>query len=141
MPFVVLFAGMIALISGIRGTESTLADGTPGLFPLLKGDFSGSGNFLYWLGAIMLIGMVGYVKPLKPISRAFLVLVILSMFLANGVGFWSKLQAAISGATAQAAPLTPTDTAPSTQSTLPGVNLPPLNPGQTVPDPAAIGPI
>jgi hypothetical protein len=103
MPFVLLAIGAIFLVSGIRGTQSDYTvsgQSYPGLFTLIKGDFSGNANFLYWFGAIFLIGCVGYVKQLKAVSDGFIMLVIVSMFVAksaNGTtgGFFQKALAAL----------------------------------------------
>lgn len=98
MPFVLLVIGAIFLVSGIRGTQSDYTvngQSYPGLFTLVKGDFSGNANYLYWFGAIFLIGCVGYVKQLKAMSDAFILLAIVSMFVAKGTngtagGFFQK---------------------------------------------------
>jgi hypothetical protein len=57
------------------------------------------GAFVWWIIALGLIGSLGYVKALAPFSKAFLVLVILVMILAqsrNGTGgFFEQLNRAI----------------------------------------------
>ena len=63
-------------VSAVRGTNTDLV-------ALIKGDFTGKGNFLYWVISILIIGAVGYIPDLKPVSRAFLVLVIVVLFLHN----------------------------------------------------------
>lgn len=77
MPFALLIIGVVLLIAGVRGTQDTL-------FTLVKGDFAGSNNFIYWFVAILIIGAIGYIKPLKPISNALLILVVLVLFLTKG---------------------------------------------------------
>lgn len=77
MPFALLIIGLVLLISGVRATQDTL-------FSLVKGDFTGTDNFIYWLGAIMIIGALGYIPKVKPISTALLVLVIVVLFLKKG---------------------------------------------------------
>lgn len=76
MPFVLVFIGLLLLVAGVRGTHTQL-------FTLIKGDFTGSGNFIYWIVAILAVGAVGYIKPIKPVSDAFLVLIIIVMVLSN----------------------------------------------------------
>lgn len=94
MPFVLLIIGMVLLISGVRATQDTL-------FSLVKGDFTGTDNFIYWLGAILIIGAIGYIPKVKPISTALLVLVIVVLFLKKGDakglggGFFSQLTNAL----------------------------------------------
>lgn len=88
MPLALLLIGAVLIVSGIRNTSSQL--GT-----LLAGDFSGPGNFFYWVAAIGVIGGVGYYSPLRNASRLFLFLVVLSMLLADK-GVFAQLQAAVS---------------------------------------------
>jgi uncharacterized membrane-anchored protein YitT (DUF2179 family) len=92
MPFAFILVGLALLTSGVRGTSQDLAT-------LLKGDFTGPKNFIYWMLSILLIGSIGYIEKLRPLSRAFMVLVIVVLFLANdpsnGLGFFQKFQAAI----------------------------------------------
>jgi hypothetical protein len=75
-------AGSILLIAAVKNTQETL-------YYLLVGDFTGPNNFVYWLLAILIIGAIGYVPKLKPLSDGFLILVILVLFLSKG-GFWAK---------------------------------------------------
>lgn len=82
MPFVLLIVGVVLVVAGVRNTQSLLLS-------LLKQDFTGQGSFIPWFVAILAIGAVGYVKPLKPIVTAFLVLLIIVLFLSNG-GFFQK---------------------------------------------------
>ena len=77
MPFLFLVAGVVMVVAGARGTNQQLVQ-------LLKGDFTGRNNFIYWTVAILIIGAVGYIPDLKPVSRAFLVLVVVVLFLKAG---------------------------------------------------------
>lgn len=87
MPFVLVIIGIVLLISAAKGTHTQL-------FTLLKGDFTGPNNFIYWILAILLIGAIGYIPKLKPLSVTFLVLVILTLFLSRQ-GFFTQFTAAI----------------------------------------------
>lgn len=89
MPFALLLIGVWLLIAGVRNTAGPSSQ--PGtLFALLHGDFTGPDNFVYWFIAIILIGSIGYIPKLKSLSTAFLVLVLVVLFLkkgnANGFG-------------------------------------------------------
>jgi hypothetical protein len=104
MPFALLIVGVFLLVASIRDSQDTL-------FALLKSDFTGQNNFFYWFIAILVIGAVGYIKPLKPLSNAFLVLVVLVLFLKKGNpitaggGFFKQFNTAIgSTQTASAEP-------------------------------------
>jgi len=88
MPFALLIIGAIILIAAIRGQTGTL-------FSLIKSDFTGSGNYLYWIVAILAVGSVGYIKKLQPISDAFLALVLVVLFLSNK-GFFSQFMTGLS---------------------------------------------
>lgn len=93
MPFAFLIVGAMFIVAGVRGTDSQL-------FSLIKGDFTSTDkqpSFISWLFVILLIGSLGYIEPIKPVSRAFLVLVIIVLFLSNG-GFFDKLVSGIEGA-------------------------------------------
>lgn len=77
MPFALLLVGMLLIITGFQNTYQAFGS-------QVQKDFSGKDGFLYWIAAIGIVGGVGYVKPLEPISRAFLVLLIVVIFLSKG---------------------------------------------------------
>lgn len=93
MAFALLFSGLIMIIAAVRNKQDQLVC-------LVKNDFTGSGNFLYWVVALIVIGAIGYVDKIKPFSDALLVLIILAVFLASGTtgtggGFFKQFTAAI----------------------------------------------
>lgn len=92
MPLALLLVGIIFLTAAVRGKDQT-----DKLFDLIKDDFTGPNNFFFWLISIWVIGAVGYYKPLRPLSVAFMTLVVIVLFLANE-GFFTKFIAQI-GAT------------------------------------------
>jgi hypothetical protein len=81
MPFVLIVTGVILLIAAIRNTQQSL-------FLLLANDFTGKNNFVYWFLSILIIGAIGYIPKLKPVSDGFLILIILVLFLRKGTGFF-----------------------------------------------------
>lgn len=93
MPFVLIIAGTVLLVAGTRNTQGNL-------YHLLVGDFTGSNNFVYWFLSILVIGAIGYVPKMKPLSEGFLILVILVLFLTKGTGFFSQFQTQLSSGTA-----------------------------------------
>jgi len=119
MPFALLIIGIVLLIAAVRGTHSDL-------FALVKGDFIGPNNFIFWTVSILIIGSVGYIPKLKPLSVAFLVVVILVLILTKGNptqatgGFFEKFTSAISGVGAAATTSKPAATA-SQAFTLPTI--------------------
>ena len=79
MPFALLLFSVLFITAGIRG-EPYLDN----LYGALKSDFTGDKNFIYWVVAVIFIVAVGNVKTLRPVSNAFLGLVILIIILQNG---------------------------------------------------------
>lgn len=104
MPFALLIIGLFLLIAGIRNTAGPASSPTS-LFGLIHGDFTGTDNFIYWFLAILIIGALGYVPKLKPVSTGLIVLVIVVLFLKKGNssgvggGFFSQFTNAINGST------------------------------------------
>lgn len=97
MPFVFLIIGTVFIIAGVRNTTSDLVS-------LFQDDIKGDNNFVYWILAILAIGALGYVQDLRPLSRAFLVLVLIVLVLsedksATAGGFFTKFQQGITSIT------------------------------------------
>jgi hypothetical protein len=96
MPFALLIVGVFLVIAGVRNTQDVL-------FDLVKADFIGTDNFIFWFLAIVAIGALGYIPRLKPLSTAFLGLVIVVLFLkegnasGTGGGFFNQFLKAIQG--------------------------------------------
>lgn len=94
MPLALIAIGLVLLIATIRGKQDDL-------FNLLKSDFTGPGNFLYWIMAIGVVGAVGYFKPARPVANAFLVLLVVIFLLAankGGKDFFTSLFSQVKGA-------------------------------------------
>jgi hypothetical protein len=87
MPLALLIVGVALAASAFNGTYKQL--GT-----LFAGDFTGVGSFLPWIGAVVLVGMIGYIPKFQTPSRLFILLVLLAMFLANK-GFFAQFQGAL----------------------------------------------
>jgi hypothetical protein len=100
MPFVLITIGVVLLVAAVRGTQEDL-------YYLAAGDFIGKDNFIFWFLSILIIGAIGYIPKMKPISDGFLILVILVLFLkrgqpgVSGGGFFEQFNQAI--ATTQSA--------------------------------------
>lgn len=94
MAIVLLIIGVVMVTAAVRNTTDVL--GT-----LLKEDFTGQNNFIYWLVAILIIGGVGYIPTLKGISNVFLILLIVVLFLTKGrpglpgAGFFEQFNKAL----------------------------------------------
>lgn len=93
MPFALIFAGALLIASGINGKSGQL-------FTLVKGDIEG--GYIYWMFSILVIGALGYSEDLKPLSRAFMALVLVVLVLKagnplknSGGGLFAQLQAGL----------------------------------------------
>ncbi len=87
MPFALVFAGLIMVITGVKNTQGALGE------QLVK-DFTGTGNFLYWFVAIGSVGALGAIPGFKPFSRMFMTLIIVAMVIKNG-GIFDNLTKAL----------------------------------------------
>lgn len=91
MPFVFLGLGFVLVASALRNTQGRLGQ-------LLSRDFTGPGNFFYWIAAISIIGSLGYINGARNVSRAFLALVLIVMVLSDQ-GFFAQITSAIENST------------------------------------------
>lgn len=102
MPIVILVIAVLLVVAGLNNklSPNSQNSGSPTLAELVKSDFvpdDGSVSFTIWVGALIVIGALGYVKELKPFSNAFLVLVILAILIKGngqgsaGQGFFNNL--------------------------------------------------
>lgn len=87
MPFLLVFIGLIMIVTGARNTHEAFAK-------QLQSDFTGPNNFLTWIVAIGAIGALGYIDKLRSFSHYFMALVILSLLLSNG-GFFAQFSKAL----------------------------------------------
>ena len=112
MPFALLIIGIFLLVAAVRGKEGDL-------FTLLRSDFTGENNFIYWAVAILAIGMLGYIPRVKPISVALLALVMVVLVLKKGDpsqiggGFFDKFLAGVKSTTTAQAQAPKTEAASS----------------------------
>lgn len=103
MPFALVIIGLTLVVTGAKNTYAPL--GTQ----LVK-DFTGPANFTYWLVAIGAIGSVGYIPALRDLTRYFMALVIIAMFLSNK-GFFQKFSDALKAGPGKSASAGSTTTA------------------------------
>ncbi len=102
MPLVFIGLGIVFILTGLKGDAGSLWD-------LVRGDFSGPNNYVYWMISILALGSLGYVESLQKLSRLFIVLVIIVLLLnrnkatgeAAGVTFANAFQGFIATATGQ----------------------------------------
>ena len=94
MPLAVILVGIVLVLTTLRNTHKQL--GTQ-----LQADFTGSGNFIIWASALVVIGLIGYIPGMSKLSKGFMVLVFLGIFLANK-GFFAQFNSAISSGSTSA---------------------------------------
>lgn len=82
MAFVLLIFGAAFVMAGFHDNASKL-------FQQIGNEFTGTPSFGKWVIAILIIGGIGYIKPVKQIADAFLILVLIVLFLSNR-GFFAK---------------------------------------------------
>lgn len=87
MPFALSIIGLLLVISGFQNTHKELG-------AQITSDFTGKNNFIFWVAALGVVGALGYIKELEPFSRAFLVLILVSIFLSNK-GFFNQFNSAL----------------------------------------------
>lgn len=91
MALFIVFAGIVLVVIGLNNQLSAAS-------ALLKEDFApsdGSISFSIWIVAILLVGAVGYYKPAKPFSNAFLLLIFVMIILTSKSGFITNLNSSI----------------------------------------------
>ena len=93
MPLFALFIGAILVVAAIRDTQGQL-------FSALSID---APAYVTWGTAIVLIGSIGFVPGLKPISRGLLVLILVVLVLRNYSNVISGFNNAWQGAVKQGA--------------------------------------
>lgn len=88
MPFVFIVLGLVFLVTAIRGTQGQM-------FALVKSEFVGTNSFVPWASSILILGAIGYAKPVRPVTDAMIGLILLAMLLGNKGGFFAKFNDAI----------------------------------------------
>lgn len=94
MPYAFLLIGLALAITAIEGTYKAFASE-------LKTDLTGKDGFLVWALAIVMVGALGYIDSVRPVSNKLLWLVLIVLFLVHG-GAWANLVDAF-----QKGPVTP----------------------------------
>lgn len=87
MPFALVIIGLVMIVSGARDTYAALGKE-------LVEDFTGPGNFTYWLVALGFLGALGSIPQFKNFSRAFMALALVAMVI-NNRGVFAKLTEAL----------------------------------------------
>ena len=125
MPLMFLAVGILFLVLARNGTQGDFEQ-------LLKSEFSGSQSFIVWASAIVLLGLLGFFKPVRPVTDAMIGLIVLVLLISNQ-GFFAKFNAALRDPVAPAAPA---QTLTPSQALIPGAiggqyGTPVIAPGTT----------
>lgn len=76
MPLLLIIIGVFFIVASVRGTHKELWD-------LLKKDFTGPGNFLYWSAGILFLALLTLWEPVRPVAKAFLILIFIMLFIGH----------------------------------------------------------
>lgn len=87
MPLIFIAIGILFLVLARNGTQGDFEQ-------LLKSEFTGAQSFIVWASAIVILGLLGFFKPIRPVTDAFIGLIILVLILHNK-GFFGQLNAAL----------------------------------------------
>ena len=121
MPIVFGVIGILLVVSGVRGTTSSLVT-------VIKADFTPNGGYLRWMLGIGLVGAVGYIDELKTISRMFMAIVLIGLIWSNK-GVFSELTQQTATAAPQTGNTSGTLSTSTSVSSLPSIpSLPSLGP-------------
>jgi hypothetical protein len=91
MPFIFIGTGLVLVFVGLQGNPAKL-------YALIAADFTGPNSFIYWMIAILILGALGFIPSLEKLSRLFMLLVLVVLFLDNG-GFFQQFQAFVKSTT------------------------------------------
>jgi hypothetical protein len=94
MPFALIGIGIILVIAAYNNKQDVLAG-------QVKQDLTGSTGFVYWIAALLIVGSIGYIKPLQTVSRIFLGLILVVLFVTNQ-GLFAKFNSALDSVTGRA---------------------------------------
>ena len=87
MPYAFIVLGLLMIVTGARNTFRQFG-------AQVAGDFTGPGNFTYWIASLGGVGALGYVRVLRPFSIAFMTLIVIALILARQ-GLFPKLTEAL----------------------------------------------
>jgi hypothetical protein len=90
MIYAILLVGLAMVTSGMRGTGHELG-------AQLQTDMLGKGGFVPWIIAVLTIGSLGFIAPLRTTSRYLIALLAVVLVVRNG-GIWQQAQTALTDA-------------------------------------------
>jgi hypothetical protein len=140
MPLALLVIGVLLVVTAIKGSGNISAVATK-----FETDLTGSGGFIYWIAAIVVLAIVGRVTGATNSVKMFMALVVV-VYLVGQQGIWTQFSSAFAGLSAAATPaaVAPSATAAAATTsmgatgsdTLVGAPAAPAGTGQTMTMPA-----
>lgn len=115
MPLALLAIGALAVITGIKGNQATV-------MAQLESDLTGSGSFIYWIAAIIVLAIIGRVAGFPDAAKAFIALIIV-VYVVSQNGLWTQATTALAGLNTGTTATTATTTQP-TAATAAAANIP-----------------
>lgn len=85
MPFVLIIVGLVLIIVGARAKAGVL-------FNLVSDDVK---TFVPYAAVIIAVGSAGYFSKLRPVANAFLLLVVISLFIGSGRQFFENFSTSL----------------------------------------------
>lgn len=86
MPFALVAIGLLLIITSAQDTYVQMGK-------QISKDFTGQGSFVWWALALLMAGIIGYVEKLRPLSAAFMGLILVVLLLKNK-DFFTQLTSA-----------------------------------------------
>jgi hypothetical protein len=115
-------------VIAVRGTQATALG-------LLESEFTGTGSFVPWIIAIIILCSIGYIKPVRPLADSFVGLLLLAIVIGaykKGTNIFAAFNQQIRNPVAAAAPA---PAANPLRDVPPETLQQPSTPGQIVPNP------
>jgi hypothetical protein len=126
MPLALLVIGVLLVVTAIKGSGNISAVATK-----FETDLTGSGGFIYWIAAIVVLAIVGRVTGATNSVKMFMALVVV-VYLVGQQGIWTQFSSAFAGLSAAAT----TSMGATGSDTLVGAPAAPAGTGQTMTMPA-----
>jgi hypothetical protein len=116
MPFALIVIGILLFITALNNTWRPFGQ------QLYSDLFGPNGGFVYWIAALVTVGLIGYIPSLKKPSDLFMVLIVIGLMLHNG-GFFTQLQQGLQAGPSGSTGATGANTATGSSTALPNTGL------------------
>jgi hypothetical protein len=86
MPLAIVLIGILLVSVGVKGTQKELG-------AQFQKDLLGSQGFLIWFAALLIVGLLGTIKPIQQPARYLLALILIVILLRNNGVFTQAVNA------------------------------------------------